>query len=230
MTRLLIHVEGQTEEEFVACMIRPHLLAIGFTEVSARLMGPARKRSNRGGVCGWPTAKAEINRHLSHDKAAFATTFVDFYALPDQGYGCWPDRDNCAGLSLNAQSGKLQAAIALDVQNDCGYQIANRFVPYVAMHEFEGLLFSDPAAMAEGMGCPNLSDDFQMIRDAFTTPEHINDSKETAPSKRIIGLLPGYQKVLQGNLAALEVSLPSIRVQCPIFDAWLSKLEALLGN
>lgn len=49
------------------------------------------------------------------------------------------------------------------------------------------------------------------------------------PSKRIIALYPGYerQKPLIGVLAALEIGLPKIRQECPLFDAWLSKLENL---
>ena len=49
------------------------------------------------------------------------------------------------------------------------------------------------------------------------------------PSKRIITLYPGYerQKPLIGILAALEIDLPKIRQECPLFDAWLSKLENL---
>ena len=49
------------------------------------------------------------------------------------------------------------------------------------------------------------------------------------PSKRIIALYPGYerQKPLIGVLAALEIGLPKIRAECPLFDAWLSKLENL---
>jgi len=39
MARLLVHVEGQTEETFVEELLRPHLLAHGFTSVSAKLKG-----------------------------------------------------------------------------------------------------------------------------------------------------------------------------------------------
>lgn len=105
--------------------------------------------------------------------------------------------------------------------------MANRFVPFVAMYEFEGLLFSEPTLMAQGMGESDKAEDFKQIRDGFETPEHINDSPQTAPSKRIQGLVPGYNKVLHGNVAALEVTLERIKNECPIFGNWLDKLEAL---
>ena len=100
-------------------------------------------------------------------------------------------------------------------------------MPNVVMHEFEGLLFSDCEAMARGMGQSNLAGPFQEIRDIFESPEHINDSPITAPSKRIETLVPGYQKPLLGTLAALEIGLDSMRAHCPNFDAWISRLEAL---
>ncbi len=59
--------------------------------------------------------------------------------------------------------------------------------------------------------------------------KRINDNYSTAPSKRISSLIPGYsrQKPLVGVLAALEIGLPKIRQECPLFDAWLAKLETL---
>jgi hypothetical protein len=96
------------------------------------------------------------------------------------------------------------------------------------MHEFEGLLFSDPAAFSRGIGLPDLVDDFLAIRDQFSTPEEIDDSPVTAPSKRIQALVPGYEKPLLGALAALEIGLIRIRAECPHFNAWLENLEALV--
>ena len=108
-----------------------------------------------------------------------------------------------------------------------GADLAARFVPFIALHEFEGLLFSHPQKMAKGMGHEQMSAHFSQIRDSFETPEHINDSPQTAPSKRILEVVSGYQKVLHGNVAALEVSLPTMRAECPVFETWLNKLEAL---
>jgi len=102
----------------------------------------------------------------------------------------------------------------------------SRFIPYVVMHEFEGLLFSDCTKLGSGIGRPDLVPHFQKIRDSFTTPEEINDSSETAPSKRLLKLVPGYEKPLLGTLAALEIGLDAIRSACPHFHSWLNRLEA----
>ncbi len=103
---------------------------------------------------------------------------------------------------------------------------ARRFIPFVVMHEFEGLLFSDCAAFSRGIGRPDLAAGLQEIRDQFATPEEIDDSLVTAPSKRVEALVPGYEKPLLGVLAILKIGLARIRAECPHFDEWVTRLEA----
>ena len=86
---------------------------------------------------------------------------------------------------------------------------------------------SDCAAFGRGIGRPDLSGDFQQIQDAFENPEEIDDSPETAPSKRVERLVRGYEKPLLGTLAALEIGLVAIRRECPHFGSWLDRLEQL---
>ena len=88
-----------------------------------------------------------------------------------------------------------------------------------------GLLFSDCTGFAEAIGRPQLGTQFQAIRDAFSSPEEINDDMLTAPSKRVEALVPGYEKPLLGTLAILEIGLDTIREQCPNFRAWVEQLE-----
>lgn len=46
--RLLIHVEGQTEEGVVNELLRDHLVSVGYSSVEPKLIGNARHRRNRG--------------------------------------------------------------------------------------------------------------------------------------------------------------------------------------
>jgi hypothetical protein len=103
---------------------------------------------------------------------------------------------------------------------------ADRFVPFVVMHEFEGLLFSDCSAFSRGIGRTDLEISLREIREDFATPEDINDSPLTAPSRRVETLVPGYEKPLLGVLAVLEIGLSRIREECPHFDGWLKQLES----
>jgi Domain of unknown function (DUF4276) len=228
MTRLLVHVEGQTEETFVNELVRPHLLANGFTAVSAKLLGNARLRERRGGIKPWASVRDDIVRHLLVDTNCFSTTMIDFYALPATGSKAWPGREMANSLTHASKAQAVEDATAADIAQALDIPLQrSRFVPYVVMHEFEALLFSDCNAFANGVGRSYLASVFQGIRDQFNNPEEINDSPATAPSKRVEMLIPGYQKPFLGNLAALEIGLPKMRQECPRFEQWLKRLEAL---
>jgi hypothetical protein len=229
MKRLLVHVEGQTEETFVNEVLYSHLCAHGFGNVSARLMGNARLRLHRGGTKPWASVKREIVGHLKRDGACLSTLMVDFYALPADEDGGWPGRFEANGLSLVADKASLvQKRILADVANDMGGGFdTTRFVPFVLMHEFESLLFSDCLKFAEGIGQNELAPQFQLVRDDFGSPEEINDSPMTAPSKRIAKIYPPYEKILHGNLAILGIGLDRIKSECSNFRAWIERLEQL---
>ncbi len=159
------------------------------------------------------------------DPACIATTMVDYYALPQGEHG-WPGRSELSKLKNFSQKIQcVQDAIFQDLIRDDRFD-PRRFVPFVVRHEFEGLRCSDCAAFRNAVGRPDLEESFVNVRTAFATPEDINDSPDTAPSKRVKELLPGYQKPLLGALAALEIGLTRIRTECPHFSNWLSQLEA----
>ncbi len=120
----------------------------------------------------------------------------------------------------------VENALSIDLGQTMGNSFDEKqFIPYVMMHEFEALLFSDCDGFGRGIGHPELVPRFRQIRDQFANPEEIDDSPETAPSKRIVSIVPQYQKPLMGNLAALEIGLPAMRSECPHFDGWLKQLE-----
>lgn len=226
LPRLLVHVEGQTEETFVNEVLAPYLYQCGYQKVSARLVGNARQRNRRGGIRGWNTVRRDIVNHLKEDPGCIATTMVDYYALPSTGDKAWPGREQALSLPFAQKASVVQDAIFRDVQAAMGPDfIPTRFIPYVIMHEFEALLFSDCARFAQAVGHAHLIPELQAIRSQFNTPEEINDSYITAPSKRVESLIPGYEKPLLGNLAAIEIGLATIRSQCPFFSDWLDRLR-----
>jgi hypothetical protein len=226
MARLLVHVEGQTEEDFVNEVLRDHLVNIGYQSVSARIVGNARLRQRRGGIRPWPSVRRDIINHLRQDSGCIATTMVDFYGLPQDGDGAWPGRAEASGIDAGLKASCVEEALKEDLSEEVGSSFnPGRFVPFVVMHEFEGLLFSDCTAFSQGIGRADLEPHFQRIRNDFQTPEDINDSPVTCPSRRVKNLVPGYEKPLFGTLAALEIGLSRIRAQCPHFDGWLRQLE-----
>ncbi len=218
MIRLHVIAEGPTEETFVKELLAPHLFEKGVVAVPI-LIGKS------GGNVSYARLKRDSVLYLKTDPTAYCTTFIDYYGL---GRG-FPAKDTIGEHdSPSEKKRKLEEAISGDIEASLGkHHDASHFIPYVQMYEFEGLLFSDPARFAEGIGMRDLEAKFRTIHDRFATPEHINDSRTTAPSKRVAVLCPGYSKEFQGNLAALEIGLPAIQRACPLFSAWVARLERL---
>ena len=228
MSRLLVLVEGETEENFVNQVLTPHLYRCGFSKVGARLMGNSRQRYQRGGVGAWTSARKGITNHLNEDRGRIVTTMVDYYGMPQTGSKAWPGRSEASILAFPKNAETIEKALASVVSEQMGTDFnPERFVPYVMMYEFEAMLFSDCERFAEGIGEPELASKFQEIRAKFGCPEEIDDSPETAPSKRIKSLVPGYEKPLLGTLAVLEIGLAAIRSACPHFRSWLERLEGI---
>jgi hypothetical protein len=101
-----------------------------------------------------------------------------------------------------------------------------RFLPYIMLHEFEAVLFTDLEALEEVVG---VSPDFRKLGDwqRFSSPEEINDGKDTHPSARLGKAYKGYRKALHGPQVAMQIGLERIRQKCLHLDEWIRKLEAL---
>lgn len=230
MKRLVVHVEGPTEETFIKEVLGPHLINYGYVAVWPRIVGNARLDRRSGGIKGWPSVRKDVIEHLQENPGCLATTMVDYYALPKTGSKAWPGRAEASRLPYAKRARHVEEALLADLQSKVDYRLGLCFRPFVTMHEFEGLLFSDCRAFSEGIGMPGLAEEFQAIRDEFRTPEEINDSPATAPSKRVEALVPGYSKPFLGVLASLEVGLDAMREECPIFRRWLEDLEKWLED
>ena len=196
--------------------------------IDPRLLGNARRRDRRGGIGRWPAARQEIVNHLREDPTCVATTMVDYYGMPQDGPTAWPGRAVARKHESSQRSETVETAIAADIGREMGGSFdRRRFIPYVVMHEFEALLFSDCEGFARGVARPDLASSFRAILNHCRTPEEIDDSPDSAPSKRIEEIMPAYQKPLHGNLAALEIGLCAMRSACPGFRRWLERLENL---
>jgi len=217
MTRVYIVVEGQTEESFVNEVLAPALTPRRVYIYPILLGG-------KGGNTNYARVQKDILRQLKQDPTAYCSTMLDLYGL---GKGFPGTR-----LPPNLSNLEKVTHIEQEVKKDIIAQAPDlcpdiRFIPYLQLHEYEGLLFSDPAAFAQGINQSNLANQFQSIREGFPTPEDIDDSPTTAPSKRVLQLCPFYRKVLNGTQAALAVGIDAMRRECPHFRAWVERLEAL---
>ena len=225
MTRVNIVVEGQTEETFVKDVLAP---ALGYQGVylKPRLLGTS---GHRGGNVNYARVERDVTALLKQDRQAYCTTLIDLYGL---GSGFPESVPISIGIPSRPEPGRasqIEQAVKNDIISTLGdnWRADIRFIPYIQQYEFEGLLFSSPVALAQGISQPQLAKQFRDIREEFNTPEDINDSPHTAPSKRILQIHRPYQKLLHGVLAAKAMGLATIRRECPRFNAWGSRLEAL---
>ena len=222
MTRVKLVVEGQTEESFINNVLAPVLWPRQVSLIPILLGAPG----HQGGHTAYARVKKDILLHLKQDRTAYCSTMLDFYRL-GRGFPGAPPTPNLPNLEKVARIEEAVRADIIDQAPDLRPDI--RFLPYLQLHEYEGLLFSDPAAFASGIGQHHLAQRFAAIRAQFRTPEDINDGPDTAPSKQVLAAYPPYRKVPDGTLAAQAVGVESMRRECPHFRQWLEQLESM-GN
>lgn len=221
--RLNILVEGRTEETFVRDVLSPALFSAGI--IATPRMPPTSKFGRGGGSSFLPWRRTVLH-WLLQDQTAYLTTMFDVYGLPSD----FPRlQDSLEINDIYQRADFLETcfrdSIAAEAPN-----AQRRFVPYLQMHEFEGLLFTDLKEM-EALEPDWSGYALKCTAEAarFATPEHVNNSVHTAPSKRLTKhfVSPCYIKPLHGVLAAQAIGLNRIRSQCKRFDAWLNCLIEL---
>ena len=160
MSRVQVLVEGQTEQTFVEEMLAPALGLVGVW-VYPKVVG---KPDHKGGVGEWQRAKRDLIAFLKQDRVAFCTTMFDYYGMPDS----WPGRSAAESRPLPQRAQTVEAAIHKEIVSEMGESFdARRFIPYLAMHEFEAMLFSECRILAEAVGRPELGVFFQSMAEEF---------------------------------------------------------------
>lgn len=215
MTRVYLVVEGQTEEAFVNELLQPHYAGIGLYLTPIII---STSPGHRGGLVSYGKARPQIERLCRQDAGAYVTTLFDLYALPRD----FPGRNlpaYPAGADGRRKAEYLEQALAQDIEQ-------RNFIPNLLVHEFEALLFTRIDPFAQWTDDDRVLAPLRAIRQA-APPEDINDGAQTAPSKRILAVMPGYQKTVHGPLIACDIGVEAMRAACPHFDGWLRRLEDL---
>ncbi|HEX3681332.1 MAG TPA: DUF4276 family protein [Bryobacteraceae bacterium] len=218
MRRIYVVVEGQSEESFITNVLAESLAPRGIS-LTARLIGKGR---HKGGRPIYARLKPDVISQLKQDRNAYCSTMLDFYGLGQD----FPGKPLPSNLSSLEKGERIEKAVKEDISRQL-LDAELRFIPYVQLHEYEGLLFSDPGGFARAIKKLELATQFQKVRDEFPTPEDINERPDTAPSKRVRQIYRPYQKVIEGTLAAREVGIDAMRRECPHFRNWLERLEAV---
>ena len=212
-------VEGRTEKIFIAEILAPYLATKGVFITPIVISKPGQK----GGDVRFSRVKNDIERHLKQRKITYLTLCIDFYGIK----GDWPGLAEAKRQATpSSKAAKINSATQQRVSELYGdNEAGRRFIPYVAMHEFEALLFSGPQKLAEALHVSR--SDIDKIITECGEAENINDSPTTSPSKRIEKLYSGFRKTSMGIAVARSIGLVAMRKKCPIFDSWIKTLENL---
>lgn len=215
MIRLAVSAEGECERLLINSLIQPFLIE---KNIDARaVILPTGQRPDgaqaRGGAVSIDRIQKRVQPLLS--SFDYVTTLYDYYKFK---------RDESI-KTVDCLEKKIAEAVGSE----------SRFIPYVQKYELEGLFFSDRAKLEEYFGLP-FSGDLQDALRRVQTPEHLNDSEQTAPSKRLETWTAQADRLMRytngtktRHVKAIveHIGLPAIRAQCPRFNAWLTTLETL---
>jgi len=213
MIRVAISVEGQTEDEFCKQILAPYFLPKGIQLIPI-IVSTKREKCGvkyKGGCINLGRVKSEVVKLLpSFD---YVTTFYDLYGF-----------DGVSDITAD----KLEQKMAELFNN-------RKFIPYIQKYEFETLLFSEPIYYEEYFDNVQAKIDIEnIISSCGGNIEEINNSKETAPSKRMINFFDNYDeafdKVFHGYSIIEEIGLDKVMEQCPRFSQWIERIESLVAT
>lgn len=229
MNTVIINIlcEGQTEERFVKEVMKPYFASSGIV-LKHRLLVTSKKKNARGGMLNYAQAKGDLVRWMKENgernsETHFYTTMFDFYALPDDFPGFVEAESNSDPYD---KVEAIERALEADLNS-------RHFIPYIQLHEFEALCFCDISQMkafypSEGASIDALE---RVLEQYGGNPELINNSPNTAPSKRIIDAIEGrkryrYNKPKSGADVTKNISMDKLMVMCRHFSNWVERLLA----
>lgn len=233
-TTVFCIVEGQTENAVLKKLVAPHLGALG-VDFHLPIVRIGRER---GGVRFLEADDLfdQVRRFLKDRRQPYVTTFFDYYAFPASESRGWEFvsklKADASFRGAEAVAEMIEKEIhARTVEGVDLPNLAARLIPYVQLHELEALFFAEPDKMAAAFGSPPMARRFTEAVEQCGGCEKIDDKPQTAPSKRIQSVFPGYKKgrsdIAHGPRIAEKLDLPAVRGKCPRFNSWLARLEAL---
>lgn len=222
MVTVYVFAEGQTEERFIKDVVAPSLAYSGIYLIPMLM---STSKSGKGGAVSYERFLKHATNILRQQKDTYLTSFLDFYQL-DNHFPKFNELDKQNGIYNKINH--LESALHVDLISKVGCS-PNRFIPHIQPHEFEALVFSDVSKFSDvEPDWINCVSELEKVRGQYENPEYINNSFETAPSKRLESLLvPKYRKTRHGPLLAQEITLEVIERECPHFKEWMDKLRAL---
>lgn len=218
--QLCVLVEGRTELNFVKHVLAPFLAEKGVWAHPQQVLtsrARAGRTAGRGGLSSYERARNDLQRWLRQRPGPdirFSTMF-DLYGLPSGFPGLAR-----APAEPYARVAAIEHALAADIGD-------SRLVPYIQLHEFEALVLAQPQRLAAEYPERRAAIESLASRLTGVDPELVNDNPNTAPSKRILAVIPEYNKSGTGVELVAAIGIDTLRERCRHFGEWISKLESL---
>ena len=214
MKTVWVICEGPTEEQFIKTVIAPDIPNIAIKPLLLFKGGDVRFERVEN--------QAKLLLTNGHD---LVTTFIDLYGL---GTGFPEQAAAHAVADVYDRLARLENACDVKITTQARCQVG-RFFCYIQPYEFEALLFASPGKIVELEQSWHTTGTklHRILADFDGNPELINEHVTTAPSKRLMAALPGYQKTTHGPRAAKKIGLNKIETTCKHFRGWLNKLRTI---
>ena len=215
MIRVAASVEGWCEDDFFKEILAPHLLGHGVI-LQPIILQTSREPSgkkHKGGSVSVGRVVADLRRLQS--SFAYLTTFFDLYRFRDRK--------------------ESETAEQLATRIAEAFGTSGKLIPYVQQYEYETLFLADPKALADHFRAEAIAADAHAAVRSAGGAEQVNDGPDTAPSKRIGAWCAShsgqrYDKQSKRRHAlpiAKAITLGVMRQACPLFDAWVTRMETL---
>lgn len=214
--KVLVLVEGQSEERFVKDILFDHLaqrnvyLAPKILTTRVVRAGP----NNKGGLNSFSQFERDLRLLLRDSSATLVTSIIDLYRLPSDfpGYGDAQKESN-----YSRRVAVLREALIRHFSSPA-------FEPYLSVHEYEALTLVAAEPFFRIVPPPHEKGALIKLCQ-IADLEAINNID--SPATRIRQLAPSYSKLLHGSALIGTHGLAAVRARCQHFHAWLSKLEGL---
>ncbi|SLM31790.1 conserved hypothetical protein [Desulfamplus magnetovallimortis] len=187
---IMIIAEGHTEKRFIDEILTPYMAAKNIF-IRGQLVG---KPGHKGGDIRFSRVEKDIAIHLKQRKDTFVSMFVDYYGIKKDWPGLNEARQCTSPKTIADAMNRATKKEVLSKFADHGAD--DRFIPFIAVHEFEALLFSDINILASQLKV-DLST-FEKILEECGEPENINNSPNSAPSIRLKRIFNPYKKKTNG--------------------------------
>jgi hypothetical protein len=226
--RVCVFVEGSSEEQFFDAVIKPYVMDVNpRIELmwSMSVGGVGKLESQK-----YTKLRRIIEPQICTDNSAIYTTMFDYYAFPKDSIPNFTFTHYPNSYNMVVEREMAFRSAILSESKLASFRDRIEFHPHLMFHEYETLMYC------------NL-DQLVLLRDStdakirklksdtmgFENIEFINDSPQTAPSKRIIEVIPSYEFQKTSNALSVmkAIGLEDMLDKCQHFKRWIDWMCAI---